>query len=141
MSTKRVRQLYPSLFFSSSEICSSVIITDRCIRMFDYPKTLCLRTVALTPAITSLSLISQNYSTYTIALLSWPYWQNHLPQWMGLRRQPPWRLCISTLSSIRSTKHSKWLLTSSWDGIGFWDTFIPPPTTQPSPIVAESADV
>jgi ribosome biogenesis protein YTM1 len=110
--------------------------------VFDYSKTLRSRTATHTAVISSLSLISENDSTYTIASSSHDrtgqITQITLPDNGSSSSTVLATLHLHTapLSSINS--HNKWLLTSSWDGlVGFWDTSIPQSDEIPDPTLTD----
>ena len=116
---------------------------DGQIRMFDYSKNLVSSTVAHSAPISSICMISEADSSYTIASSS----QDLTAQitQVTLDSSSPsstvlasLHLHTSSLSSVASNSSGTHLLTSSWDGlIGLWDTTIPSSDEVSEPIPNE----
>lgn len=106
--------------------------------MFDYSKTLRSHAVTHSAPITSLSLISESDSAYTIASSSHDL-TGQITQITLSEDQSSSSTVLATLhlhTAPLSSVHSdgQWLLTSSWDGlVGFWDTSIPSSDEIPDP--------
>ena len=112
---------------------------DGNIRMFDYSKTLVSSTLAHNAPISTISLISKEDASYTIASAS----HDLTGQITEITLFPDGsssskilaslHLHTAPLSSISSS--GTWLLTSSWDGlVGFWNTTLPASDEIPEPV-------
>ncbi len=112
---------------------------DGNIRMFDYSKALVSSTLAHNAPISTISLISKEDASYTIASAShdltgqiteitlFPDGSSSSKVLASLH------LHTAPLSSISSS--GTWLLTSSWDGlVGFWNTTLPASDEIPEPV-------
>ncbi|KAF5328371.1 hypothetical protein D9619_013242 [Psilocybe cf. subviscida] len=115
---------------------------DGQLRAFDYSKNLLSTTAAHTAPITSLSIVSHEASTYTVATSS----QDLTAQLMqiDLTSSSPAQVLTSLhlhtapVASVSSNSAGTHLLTVSWDGlIGLWDTTVPTEDEVPEPVLNE----
>ncbi|KAF9483286.1 ribosome biogenesis protein YTM1 [Pholiota conissans] len=115
---------------------------DGQIRVFDYSKNLISTTMAHTAPITSLSVISVDDSTFTVATSSQDLTAQITQITLGAspssKMLTSLHLHTAPVSSVSSNLAGTNLLTSSWDGlIGFWDTSIPSSDEVPEPVLNE----